>query len=157
MASPSTVTNSSGSSLLQNSVSGEDLKAVMDQRKRKRRISNRESARRSRMRKQQHLDDLNSQLHQLREDNAKVSASLSLIAQHYFEVEAENSVLKIQSMELGNRLMALNDILHCCLTGSNAVSRGAFLHQSMEAGRGFGGAKHASILTSEAQRRIFLY
>ncbi|KAG6470788.1 hypothetical protein ZIOFF_071868 [Zingiber officinale] len=127
MASPSTVTNSSGSSLLQNSISSEDLKAVMDQRKRKRRISNRESARRSRMRKQQHLDDLNSELRQLREDNAKVLTSLSLITQHYFEVEAENSVLKIQLVEISNRLMALNDILQCCLSGSNAVSRGGFI------------------------------
>ncbi|KAI0515746.1 hypothetical protein KFK09_008413 [Dendrobium nobile] len=51
MASSSTGTTSSGSSImLRNSGSEENLQALMDQKKRKRMISNRELARRSRLR-----------------------------------------------------------------------------------------------------------
>ncbi|KAG6473479.1 bZIP transcription factor 11-like [Zingiber officinale] len=122
MASPpSTVTSDSGSGLLQSSIFEENLEAVQDQRKQRRRFSNRESARRSRARKQQRLDDLNSQLQHLRQDNAEVLASLSLITQRYFEVDRENSVLRIQSMELGNRLMSLAEILQCCFNGSRRL------------------------------------
>ncbi|XP_074577888.1 bZIP transcription factor 44-like [Curcuma longa] len=117
MVSPSTVTGGSGSGPLQSSIFEENLEAVLDQRKRRRRVSNRESARRSRVRKQQRLDDLNSQLHHLTQDNAEVLASLSLITQRYFEVDAENSALRIQSMELRNRLMSLAEILQYCLNG----------------------------------------
>ncbi|URD74417.1 ocs element-binding factor 1 [Musa troglodytarum] len=81
MASP--VGTPSGSSLQQKSASEEDLQAVM-----KRKRSNRESARRSRMRKQKHLDGLTAQIGQLRKENS-------------------------QMVELRNRLQSLNDILHC--------------------------------------------
>ncbi|WOK92556.1 bZIP transcription factor 11-like [Canna indica] len=117
MASPSGT--SSGSSLHQNSGSEEDLQALMDQKKQKRMISNRESARRSRMRKQKLLDDLTSQLHQLQEENSKILTSLTLTTQHYFAVEAENSILRTQMMELSSRLRSLSDILHCLSGTSN--------------------------------------
>ncbi|XP_047150266.1 bZIP transcription factor 44-like [Vigna umbellata] len=65
-------TCSGSSSLLQNSGSEEDLQALMDQRKRKRMTSNRESAQRSRMRKEKHLDDLVTQVAQLRKENQQI-------------------------------------------------------------------------------------
>lgn len=102
---------SSGSSMLQNSGSEEDLQAVMDQRKRKRMISNRESARRSRMRKQKHLDDLVSQVAQLRKENQQILTSVNITTQQYLSVEAENSVLRAQMSELSNRLESLNEII----------------------------------------------
>ncbi|KAK7312318.1 hypothetical protein VNO77_36095 [Canavalia gladiata] len=102
---------SSGSSLLQNSGSEEDLQAVMDQRKRKRMISNRESARRSRMRKQKHLDDLVSQVAQLRKENQQILTSVNITTQQYMSVEAENSVLRAQVGELSHRLESLNEII----------------------------------------------
>ncbi|WOK99932.1 hypothetical protein Cni_G08644 [Canna indica] len=111
MASPSGT--SSSSTLLQSSGSEEDLRAALDQKKQRRMISNRESARRSRMRKQKHLDDLAAQANQLRKENAQILASLSLTTQHYFAVEAENSVLRTRMMELGSRLQSLDEILHC--------------------------------------------
>lgn len=104
-------TCSGSSTQLQNSGSEEDLQAMMDQRKRKRMISNRESARRSRMRKQKHLDDLVSQVAQLRKENQQILTSVNITTQQYLSVEAENSVLRAQVGELSHRLDSLNEII----------------------------------------------
>lgn len=102
---------SSGSTLLQNSGSEEDMQALMDQRKRKRMISNRESARRSRMRKQQHMDDLMGKMVELRKENDQILASMNLTTQHYLNIEAENSIMRAQVGELSQRLQSLNEII----------------------------------------------
>lgn len=105
--------NSSGSTqILQNSGSEGDLQVIMDQRKRKRMQSNRESARRSRMRKQKHLDDLMAQVSQIKKENNQIHASTTITTQHYLNIEAENSVLRAQMDELSQRLQSLNDILN---------------------------------------------
>lgn len=109
MASPSGT--SSGSSMIPNSGSEEDLQLLMDQRKRKRMISNRESAKRSRMRKQKHLDDLASQVAQLRNENHQILTTLNHTTQRYLTLEAENSVLRAQVGELSHRLESLNEII----------------------------------------------
>ncbi|CAL9083950.1 unnamed protein product [Musa textilis] len=126
MASPSG-TSSGSSLLLPTSGSEEDLQAVMmDQKKRKRMMSNRESARRSRMRKQKHLDDLTAQANQLRKENSQILSSLALTTQQCFAVEADNSVLRTQTMELTHRLQSLNEIL-LFLHGSNTTVGNGFL------------------------------
>ncbi|XP_050233823.1 bZIP transcription factor 44-like [Mercurialis annua] len=120
MASSSgTTTTSSNSSLLQNSGSEGDLQAVMDQRKRKRMISNRESARRSRMRKQKHLDDLMTQVSQLRKENQQIITSINITSQHFLNVESDNSILRAQVGELSHRLDSLNEIISFLTTASN--------------------------------------
>ena len=106
--------------MVQNSGSEEDLQALMDQRKRKRMISNRESARRSRMRKQKHLDDLAEQVAQLRNENQQILTSLNITTEQYLAVEAENSVLRAQAGELSHRLDSLNEIIDF-LNASNGV------------------------------------
>ncbi|KAA0065209.1 bZIP transcription factor 53 [Cucumis melo var. makuwa] len=112
--------NSSGSIRLQNSGSEEDLQVLMDQRKRKRMQSNRESARRSRMRKQQHLDELMAQVTQLKKDNAQILSNINITSQLYMNVEAENSILKAQMAELTQRLQSLEEIANCINnTGGN--------------------------------------
>ncbi|XVF67752.1 hypothetical protein PTKIN_Ptkin10aG0147500 [Pterospermum kingtungense] len=112
MASSSGTSSGSGSStIIQSSGSDEDLQALMDERKRKRMISNRESARRSRMRKQKHVDDLMAQVTQLRKENHQIITSVSITTQHYLTVEAENSVLRAQANELSHRLESLNEII----------------------------------------------
>ncbi|KAI3786336.1 hypothetical protein L1987_39942 [Smallanthus sonchifolius] len=83
----------------------------MDQRKRRRMISNRESARRSRVRKQKHLNDLMTQLSQLRNECNRVMSGVQMTTQHYMSMEAENSVLRAQVAELSHRLQSLNDII----------------------------------------------
>ncbi|KAJ9674795.1 hypothetical protein PVL29_023992 [Vitis rotundifolia] len=110
--------NSSGSTQLQNSGSEEDLQHVMDQRKRKRMQSNRESARRSRMRKQKHLDDLVAQVAQLRKENNEILSSINITNQRYLTVEADNSILRAQAMELSQRYQSLNEILNYMNTGN---------------------------------------
>ncbi|KAJ4840106.1 hypothetical protein Tsubulata_035315, partial [Turnera subulata] len=104
-----------------NSGSEGDMQVLMDQRKRKRMQSNRESARRSRMRKQKHLDDLMAQVTQLRKDNSQILSSINITTQRFLTVEAENSVLRAQMVELGHRLDSLNEILNYIDTTSNEI------------------------------------
>lgn len=103
----------------QNSGSEGDLQVLMDQRKRKRMQSNRESARRSRLRKQKHLDDLMGQVTQLSKDNNQILTSINITTQHFKNVEAENSILKAQVVELSQRLESLNGILNFINTTSS--------------------------------------
>ncbi|CAK9324210.1 unnamed protein product [Citrullus colocynthis] len=91
--------------------SDEDLRQIVDQRKRKRMISNRESARRSRMRKQKQLDDLTSQVGQIRTENEQIAVNINFTNQLYVNLEAENSVLRAQMVELRHRLDSLNEII----------------------------------------------
>jgi len=84
----------------------------MDERKRKRMISNRESARRSRMRKQQHLEELMGQVTKLKSENAEISQRIDTATQLHVAVESENNVLRAQLMELTDRLRSLNSLLH---------------------------------------------
>ena len=103
---------SSGSTaMLRNSSSEEGPQQIMDPRKRKRMLSNRESARRSRMRKQKHLDDLTGQLRQLARENNEILTRMNVISQLYMNIEAENSILRAQMAELTHRLDSLNEII----------------------------------------------
>ncbi|KAI3461941.1 hypothetical protein Pfo_018604 [Paulownia fortunei] len=84
---------SSVCSSLQNSGSEEHLQHTLDQRKRKRMLSNQESARRSRMRKQKHLDDLTAQVTQLRAENNHVLTNMNAVTQLYLNIDSENSMI----------------------------------------------------------------
>jgi len=135
MASSSGNSSSAGgsSSLLINSGSDEDLQQlVMDERKRKRMQSNRESARRSRMRKQKHLDDLMGQVTQLRKDNSQILTAINVTTQHFLNVEAENSVLRAQIGELTHRLDSLTEILDFIGSGGGAGGGGNGLCWEMD-------------------------
>ncbi|XVE93679.1 hypothetical protein REPUB_Repub01dG0214800 [Reevesia pubescens] len=114
-------TSSGSSTLITNSGSEEDLQALMDERKRKRMISNRESARRSRMKKQKHLDDLMAQSTELKKETHQIITRINITTQHYLNVEAENSVLRAQANELSHRLQSLNEIISF-LNGSNGTN-----------------------------------
>lgn len=126
---------SSGSSLLRSSASEEDLQQLMDQRKRKRMISNRESARRSRMRKQKHLDDLTAQVAQLRRENNQIITGISITTQQYLNVEGENSILRAQLAELSHRMESLNEIVSFLNAGNGYFGTEPF--NSAESGDGF--------------------
>ncbi|KAH7511137.1 hypothetical protein ACOSP7_000531 [Xanthoceras sorbifolium] len=85
--------------------------ANVDERKRKRMISNRESARRSRMRKQKQIEDLVNETSQLESANAMIRQNIDAASQRYIEMESANNVLRAQAMELTDRLRSLNSVL----------------------------------------------
>ncbi|CAA7388977.1 unnamed protein product [Spirodela intermedia] len=89
-----------------------DPQATVDQRKRRRMESNRESARRSRMRKQQHLDELIKQAAQLDEENARIVVQIDAYAQQFAKLDLENAILGARVMELTERLQSLNSVLY---------------------------------------------
>ena len=91
--------------------SGSDGSAPMDERKRKRMLSNRESARRSRMRKQKQMEDLTAEASRLQISNGQIAQSISAKEQAFFQVESGNNVLRAQVMELTDRLRSLNSFL----------------------------------------------
>ncbi|WOG91994.1 hypothetical protein DCAR_0311250 [Daucus carota subsp. sativus] len=111
--------NSSGSTQIQNSGSEGDK---MDERKRKRMQSNRESARRSRLRKQQLLDELSGQVSQLKKENERILTKANITTQHFMNLESENLILRAQMDELSQRLESLNDIVKYMNMNMNIVN-----------------------------------
>jgi hypothetical protein len=101
MAAPCGVSTSGGS----------HKEILIDERKRKRMESNRESARRSRIRKQIQLDELTSEANELKKEKNKLAYALCETKKGCLIVETENSVLRSQTFELANRLEALKLIL----------------------------------------------
>lgn len=112
-----TTTITSGAGKHRRSSSAEEdsrqLNAPIDERKRKRMESNRESARRSRMKKQKLLDDLQVQVSDLKRDNDQILTAVTVTTEQCLNVEAENSVLRAQMAELTHRLDSLNEMLNC--------------------------------------------
>ncbi|KAJ3685929.1 hypothetical protein LUZ61_015093 [Rhynchospora tenuis] len=90
---------------------GCDRGILTDEKKRKRMESNRESARRSRIRKQIQLDELASQVSELKKEKTKLTYGLCETRQCCLVVETENSVLRTRALELASRLEALKLIL----------------------------------------------
>jgi ABC-type phosphate transport system auxiliary subunit len=89
---------------------GGDLQVIIDERKRKRKLSNRESARRSRMKRQKQMEEMMTQIDLLRKENEHIVSRVNLTTEIYLNVESENSVLRAQMSELDNRLNSLNEI-----------------------------------------------
>ena len=74
--------------------------SLINERKQRRMISNRESARRSRMRKQKHLDELWSQVVWLRNENHQLIDKLNHVSESHDKVVQENTQLKEETTEL---------------------------------------------------------
>ncbi|MCD7452503.1 hypothetical protein HAX54_017190 [Datura stramonium] len=80
---------------------------IIDERKQRRMISNRESARRSRMRKQRHLDELWSQVLRLRTENHHLMDKLNHVSECHEKVLQENVQLKEEASDLRQMLTDL--------------------------------------------------
>lgn len=75
----------------------------MDDRKRRRMVSNRESARRSRWRKKRHLEDLTDQLNRLTGENRELESQLSRVIHRCHVVRRENGRLRSECVALAAR------------------------------------------------------
>lgn len=82
-----------------------------DQRKLRRMISNRESARRSRLRKQRHLEDLRCHVSRLRTLNRELANRVGLVSHQTMLVRSDNDRLRTESRILVNRLSVIRRIL----------------------------------------------
>ncbi|KAI4314028.1 hypothetical protein L6164_026971 [Bauhinia variegata] len=81
--------------------------SIIDERKQRRMISNRESARRSRLRKQKHLDELWSQVVRLRTENHNLIDKLNHVSESHDRVVKENARLKEEASDLRQMLSDL--------------------------------------------------
>lgn len=82
----------------------EQQQSLINERKQRRMVSNRESARRSRMRKQRHLDELLSQVVWLRNENHQLIEKLNQVMESHDKALQENSQLKEETSELRQML-----------------------------------------------------
>ncbi|KAJ6684464.1 BASIC LEUCINE ZIPPER 43-RELATED [Salix viminalis] len=81
--------------------------SLINDRKQRRMVSNRESARRSRMRKQKHLDELWSQVVWFRNENQQILDKLNHVTECHDRVVQENVQLKEETSELRQMLTAM--------------------------------------------------
>ncbi|XWS57680.1 hypothetical protein CRYUN_Cryun09bG0194200 [Craigia yunnanensis] len=91
-----------------------------DAKRVRRMLSNRESARRSRRRKQVHLTELETQVSQLRVENANLLKRLTDISQKYNEAAVDNRVLKADVETLRAKVKMAEDAVKR-ITGWNPV------------------------------------
>lgn len=85
--------------------------SVVDERKRRRMISNRESARRSRMRKQKHLENLRNQVNRLRVENRELTNRLRFVTYHVQRVRTDNARHRAEQALLRQNLYDIRQIL----------------------------------------------
>ncbi|KAK1411760.1 hypothetical protein QVD17_32472 [Tagetes erecta] len=97
---------------------------VVDEKKMKRMISNRESARRSRMKKEQHMKDLNDQIFYFTKKRDQVLVKIEGIAKANEAMEMENMVLRSQKEELEKRLEYANNVCGWYEAGDHNVNVG---------------------------------
>jgi hypothetical protein len=88
-----------------------DSDRVIDERKRRRMISNRESARRSRMRKQRHVENLRNQLNKCRLENREMKNRLQFILYHLNRIRTENEWLRSERTVLNQKINNYTQIL----------------------------------------------
>ncbi|CAM8912346.1 unnamed protein product [Rhodiola kirilowii] len=83
----------------------------LDDRKLKRMKSNRESARRSRLRKQKRIENLKNEANQLNFRNRELSNRLRFVHQNGQMVRSENLMLRTEHSRLRHRLIELQNLL----------------------------------------------
>lgn len=82
-----------------------------DDRKNKRKLSNRESARRSRVKKQKHLEEMSIQLNQLKNEKRELTNQLRYVLYHCRRINTENDRLRMEHRILQEKLLHLRQVL----------------------------------------------
>ncbi|CAA7055955.1 unnamed protein product [Microthlaspi erraticum] len=85
--------------------------ANTDERSKKRKLSNRESAKRSRVKKQKHLEEMSIQLNQLNIENRELVNQLGYALYHCQRTKMENDRLRLEHRILEEKLMNIRQIL----------------------------------------------
>ncbi|CAN4092186.1 unnamed protein product [Withania somnifera] len=88
------------------------LVSSLEERKRCRRISNRESARRSRFRQKKHFDNLTDQVNRLKLENRELKNRLCVVTHHCQVAQSETDRLILESIVLQQQLAGLCQILN---------------------------------------------
>lgn len=100
---------------ISNSSSEEDREyrysTITDEKKRKRMISNRESARRSRMKREQHVKDLNDQTIYFSTKRTETVQKIDEVTRRFGAIDSENKFMRMQGQELKKRLELLEEML----------------------------------------------
>ncbi|CAA3011440.1 basic leucine zipper 4-like [Olea europaea subsp. europaea] len=86
-------------------------RAIMDERKRRRKLSNRESARRSRMRKQKHLENLRNLENRFKIRNRELTNRVGLMIRQNQFVRLKNDSLRSEEIMLRQRLWDIRQVL----------------------------------------------
>lgn len=105
-STPKTNSSNSGSDYV-----GQVKVNLIDERKERRMISNRESARRSRMRKQKHLENLRNQVNRHKTGNRELMNRLRFISHHGQVLRQENERLRSESAMLRQKLWDVHQVL----------------------------------------------
>lgn len=84
---------------------------IIDERRRRRMISNRDSARRSRMRKQRHLENLRKQVNRLRIENRVLMDRLRFVVHHCYRLRTENDLLLSEHIVLRQKLADIREAI----------------------------------------------
>ncbi|KAL5057405.1 hypothetical protein RYX36_029009 [Vicia faba] len=74
-------------------------------------LSNSKSARRSRMRKHKHIEDLTEEACRLKNENDRLKKNIKAAEDAYAEMKETNNVVRVQTMELSDRLLFLNSMV----------------------------------------------
>ncbi|CAL5430703.1 unnamed protein product [Camellia sinensis] len=142
---PTNSPNSQLSSCLSNNSTSDEAEehqlSIINERRQRRMISNRESARRSRMRKQKHLDELWSQVVRLRTENHNLIDKLNHMSECHEMILQENARLKeeasgfrqmLNGLQIGSPYPSLRDLeeVNCNTAHLRAESSNQFIPAS---------------------------
>ncbi|KAK4749470.1 hypothetical protein SAY87_026919 [Trapa incisa] len=85
--------------------------STVDERKQRRKISNRDSARRSRMRKQEHLETLRNQANRLRIENMQLTYRLQFALDRCYRARTDNDRLMSERITLHQKLVYVVQVM----------------------------------------------